>query len=495
MRAKLLRVLNWAAGRVPTLVVWAGLVGLFVYGSARGWKFGDAAETDEQNEAADDAPADEPGDREPPDPNFQPRFEDRPFDVPVYVDHDPRGCRNLRRVVRFKSPEAEGKAGIVAQGVGTGTVRVAVTAPGGAVQKADAVGEVVAPAPGVVVAVLAEFGKPVKKGDPVLVLESPQVGEVKAGLRAARLNLRSARATLAAAEERVRILANSTPTAEQTRLAAAELDQAKVGVDRALAGLDAARQAILTLRLPLPPDDDEARPDAEYADRLLFLGVPEKLRQTLYAPGRPPSANMLPLSSPVDGVVMRPPPALLNRPVQANQPLLEVGDPARVDVFLSVRLEDLPRVAVGQKVTFRPEGAAGGPVPGTVWLLDPRGVDPATRTQRAWVAVDNKDGRVRAGAFGAGEITVVPPREVLVVPRAAVHWEGCSHVVFVREVVKNKQGEDEARYRPRRVTLGVPDGDRVEVVDGLKAGEPIAVVGSHVLKNELLKDRIGAAEE
>ena len=71
--------------------------------------------------------------------------------------------------------------------------------------------------------------------------------------------------------------------------------------------------------------------------------------------------------------------------------------------------------------------------------------------------------------------------------REAVHWEGCSHVVFVKQSA--------VEWLPRKVALGVRDGGVVEVVVGLAAGDEVAAAGSHVLKNELLKARIGAAEE
>ena len=76
------------------------------------------------------------------------------------------------------------------------------------------------------------------------------------------------------------------------------------------------------------------------------------------------------------------------------------------------------------------------------------------------------------------------------VPREAVHWEGCSHIVFVK-----KQDGDDAVYWPRKVILGVRDERGVEVVKGLSAGDEIAIVGSHVLKSDMLKARIGDAEE
>ena len=114
-------------------------------------------------------------------------------------------------------------------------------------------------------------------------------------------------------------------------------------------------------------------------------------------------------------------------------------------------------------------------------------MDEKTRTVRVRVRVPNPDGALKSGAFGAGLIDVEEPGVGLVVPRDAVHWEGCRHVVFVKV--------SDVEYRPRAVALGARDAKTIEITAGLEPGEEVVVAGSHALKGELLKDRIGAAEE
>lgn len=167
----------------------------------------------------------------------------------------------------------------------------------------------------------------------------------------------------------------------------------------------------------------------------------------------------------------------------------QLGDPVKVFVSLDVRQEDMPRVAVGQDVTFRLEGGAGvPPVAGEVDWVSPT-VDEKTRTVRVRGRVANPTGVLKGGAFGAGLLTVDGPRPALVVPREAVHWEGCKYVVFV------KVTPDGTTYYPRKVTLGPRCGGVVEVTGGLDAGEEVAVAGSHVRKAELLKDQLGENHE
>ena len=69
------------------------------------------------------------------------------------------------------------------------------------------------------------------------------------------------------------------------------------------------------------------------------------------------------------------------------------------------------------------------------------------------------------------------------VPRSAVISVGGGDVVFVAS------GADEFTVRP--VELGQRDGDRYEVVEGLAAGEEIAVAGVFLIKSALVKGEGG----
>ncbi|HJZ55837.1 MAG TPA: efflux RND transporter periplasmic adaptor subunit [Gemmataceae bacterium] len=465
------RVLGWVAGRIPTLLVWVGLAGLFLYGAAHEWKFG-APEA--EKEKAADKPAAEPDDADR--PPFTPYFEPQPYDVPVLVTHDPARCTACTKTVRFASPEVAAKAGIKTTRASHDWVRVTLEAHGEVVQDPTAVGKASPRLGGTLVLMEKQLGQPVRKGELLALVEAAEVGRAKVAYLSAKVQLETREQVLQVLES------GSSP--------ARSIVEAKATVREARAALFSARQDVANLGLPLPSADEEKLPDEAFAHRLLLLGVPFATRLELYAQanaaGQPPSANLLPVFSPLDGVVLHRS-GVVGEPVPARHPLYEVGDPSRVDVFLDVRQEDLPAVAIGQEVTFRLEGGANLPaVDGAIdWIGST--VDDKTRTARVRGRVPNPDGVLKSGAFGGGVITVEPLRVALVLPRESVHWEGCRHVVFVKR--------SEVDYMPRAVTLGVRDGTTVEITGGLESGEEVAVAGSHVLKCELLKDRIGGAEE
>jgi cobalt-zinc-cadmium efflux system membrane fusion protein len=149
---------------------------------------------------------------------------------------------------------------------------------------------------------------------------------------------------------------------------------------------------------------------------------------------------------------------------------------------------DLPqaeahRVRLGQEVIFRPDDARDEVVDGRVaWIST--SVDEKSRTVKVRADVENASGALRAHSFGRAQIVVRTSSDAVAVPSAAVQWEGCCYVVFVRT--------SGAIFQTRKVRLGAKDAAFTEIVAGLAAGEVVATRGSHVLKSEILKSSLGA---
>jgi membrane fusion protein, heavy metal efflux system len=114
-------------------------------------------------------------------------------------------------------------------------------------------------------------------------------------------------------------------------------------------------------------------------------------------------------------------------------------------------------------------------------------VNPMTRTTRVRAELNNPDGRLRANQFGLAKIQVEPEHEAVVVPRAAVQNDGKVEMVFLPL--------DNHSYRPQQVVTR-PTGrdDVVEVVEGLEPGQRVVTTRSYMLKAELFKNRLGAAD-
>jgi cobalt-zinc-cadmium efflux system membrane fusion protein len=102
----------------------------------------------------------------------------------------------------------------------------------------------------------------------------------------------------------------------------------------------------------------------------------------------------------------------------------------------------------------------------------------------ARVEIPNPGGRLRPHTFGRGKV-VIGQHSAVVVPDEAVQWDGHGHLVFVEESARV--------FQPRRVEVGIRAGGLTEV-RGVRDGERVAAAGSHVLKSEMLKDRIAGGD-
>jgi RND family efflux transporter MFP subunit len=110
-------------------------------------------------------------------------------------------------------------------------------------------------------------------------------------------------------------------------------------------------------------------------------------------------------------------------------------------------------------------------LPGTILRLSPS-VNPQTHTFRVEVEVQNSRSLLRPGMFVETAIIIERRADVPVAPRDAIAQRAGRSVVFVI---------DGQRAVQRPVSLGLGDDTRVEVRDGVKAGERIVVRGLETL--------------
>jgi cobalt-zinc-cadmium efflux system membrane fusion protein len=139
----------------------------------------------------------------------------------------------------------------------------------------------------------------------------------------------------------------------------------------------------------------------------------------------------------------------------------------------------------------RVQGLADAAVRGQVVQIGPQ-VDEKTRTLPVRVAVRNqpsprdRDGwALRPGMFATIDLETSRKTAAVLVPTAAVQTLGGQDVVFVETALS-----EGAAFQRRPVKLGTRDGQRVEVVEGLQAGEKVVVTNGYLLKSEFERSKI-----
>lgn len=153
-----------------------------------------------------------------------------------------------------------------------------------------------------------------------------------------------------------------------------------------------------------------------------------------------------------------------------------VADLSTLWVDIDLYPKHIPKVRPGQAVRIATQH---GPPPAEARIdyVAPR-VDENTRTGLARVFLPNAQGQWKPGTFVTATITLDEQPATVVAPKTAVIDLEDRKVIFVRE------GE---RWEPRPVALGRDDATRVEVREGLRAGERYVADGGFILKAQLQK--------
>lgn len=382
-------------------------------------------------------------------------------------------CKLQARRIQLVSPEAAQAAGIEVEPVRRGPMTEAVTANGEASYDQTRVVRLSTRFSGTVWRVLKGLGARVAAGDVLALIDSPEVGRSKAELLQAMVLLEVRTRTL----DGLRAADGAVPERQ--------LKEAEAALREAQIRLGTAEQALVNLGLPVRTGELRAFSPEEMTRRMQFLGLPETLVCTF--DHRTTTANLLPVRTPLDGEVVAQA-AVAGEAVDSARELFMVADTGRMWVTLNLAPEEIKKVRPRQAVRFRPS-VSDDEFAGTLtWIST--AVDEKTRTVPVRAELSNPDGRLLAHTFGTGRVILRHEEQTIVVPSEAVHWEGCCHVVFVRDRDFLKDGAPKV-FHPRKVQVGTRDDQQTEILAGVVPGELVATKGSGTLRAELLKNRMG----
>lgn len=176
------------------------------------------------------------------------------------------------------------------------------------------------------------------------------------------------------------------------------------------------------------------------------------------------------LNSPIDGIVVERN-ATVGASVGTDANLFKIIDLSRVWIDADVFEKDLPRVRPGQEVKLTVTAFPQSTFSGKVILINSV-VDPETRTVKVRTEVANPDGRLKPDMFANVQIVTDLNRAAISIPQSALLNVEGKTFVFVA---------DGNGYKKRQVQAGIQNNDRVEIIDGLTAGDKVVVKGNYLL--------------
>lgn len=174
------------------------------------------------------------------------------------------------------------------------------------------------------------------------------------------------------------------------------------------------------------------------------------------------------LRSPIDGVVNArfvDPGEFVNR----GSSVVEVVDVDRIRINVNVPEMDVRFLKKWQTVKVTVDAYPDRSWEGMIDFVAYK-ADRATKTFKVRVVVDNEDGLIRPGmiAHVSFQRRLIP--DALAVPLTAIIDKGGERYVFV---------EKDGIAHERSVEIGIIEGDRVQIVGGIRPGENLIVVGQH----------------
>lgn len=356
-----------------------------------------------------------------------------------------------------------------------------------------------------------DLGSLVKKGDVLAEIWSP---ELELDLARARASVEQARARIMTARSRFQVSEAAVKTALATvasseaalKAAEAQVSYRKKQVERIRQLFE--RGAVEHRLLGEEEDRSRAAEDEAFSAKVQVTfakaGVEEaraKLEATKADMGEFEAGLHLAeierqkaernlegtrIVAPIDGVVTR---RMANvgefvraAALGSTQPLLTIMQTKSVRVITQVPDRQVPLVDVGDPATFRPNAFFGRQYQGKVSRM--AGMEDPDRTLRVEIDLDNADGRLRPGMFGAVEIQLEPPREAASIPNAAVDQsrDGSS---FCYRVVDGRAVRTPIVYRAN-------DGEQT-VVEGLADGSVVVSQVRSVQDGQRIKPVLGGS--
>lgn len=439
---KILEVMYFLAESIPTLLVSAGLLGIGYWGATTEWtfKFPGSAESEaksqEESKEADASLWKVEGGVDKSNP-----FEKATLTAPS------KEVLDLSEL-DFLTIESQ----VLIQTIsGTGYIEFDSLRKGSISSKA----------PGVVSRILKKQGDKVLKGEIIALIDSPDVGKAKTDFMQSLV-----------------LKDNRKKSMERGQLAAAVIPERQIRelemVFREIEiKLLADLQALINFGFTIETVDYKNLSDADIFKKICEIGIPESVIKEHKGSL---SANLLPLKAPFDGQIISVIKGL-GENVGPTDAQCILADASKLVLIFNLPLEAVQLVKVGQDFRFKAELVEDQIITGKIDWVSPE-LDDKTHTVKVRASFANPDGKVRPNTFGKGDIQVGKQAKAIIVPDSCIQYMSNKPFVFVRL--------DDLSFQAKAVELGIRNGDKMQIIKGLLAGEKVVFTGSNMLRAELL---------
>jgi membrane fusion protein (multidrug efflux system) len=159
---------------------------------------------------------------------------------------------------------------------------------------------------------------------------------------------------------------------------------------------------------------------------------------------------------------------------------LQALQPIYIDYSLPDR--HLAQLTPGQKVVAHVNAYPDLEFTGKIETIDSR-VDEGTRNVRVRAVLENGEQKLKPGMFARVETLLPQERRVLTLPHTAITYNPYGDSVFVINETQSDNGPPKLVAQRRQVQTGEVRGERIEITQGLEAGQQVVSAGQIKLRS------------
>jgi membrane fusion protein, heavy metal efflux system len=186
--------------------------------------------------------------------------------------------------------------------------------------------------------------------------------------------------------------------------------------------------------------------------------------------------ELIPIKSPADGYVLQKN-VTPGATIQPSTDAFVVGALGRLWMLASVAEDKLSQLHLGQTATVTLQDNSQT-FSGHLTNLGQQS-DPTTRLVPVRIDIANTNNRLRPEMLATAQIAIGSTVPMLLVAQEAIQQVNGADVVFVRSASD--------RFDVHPVQRGAVMGRRVQILEGVQAGDPVVTRGSFIVKSQLLK--------
>jgi cobalt-zinc-cadmium efflux system membrane fusion protein len=363
--------------------------------------------------------------------------------------------------------------------------------------------KITTPIKGTILALLVEPNQKVEAGQPVAVLSSPELAELRVNAidkqSEAEGNAMAAIANLQLAQQNL---------SRQKSLVEADVQQAQIelNLDRERYDRDhelliqgaitkrqaqeseakyvSAKAALAKASSRLPLLEAEAQLSRSEADvqvarsRIALSGAAYEARRNQLGAIANPDGTVT-VVSPITGVVSDREATLGESVEESGKPIMTIVNDQKLMISANIYEKDFHQVRIGQPVRVKVAGDASDTVfAGKVTVIGAT-VDSSTRILPVKAEIGNAQGTLKVGMFA--DLEIISDRAsqpVLAIPINALVESNGKQLVFV---------QNGKTYQPVEVKLGRTSGELVEIQEGIFEGDLVVMLGANQIYAQSLR--------